>query len=298
MKDAHQRASEWRIGLATELTERYYAPRQGVKMIVLGGSPSKGLSDSYSDLDIVVYWDEMDMPWLESIPLKDLDCRRELFKRMGEGDIYLESYYFENLKVDFGHVTLNVWKQLTDEVIDRLDPDPDKHGTIGGFLDAIPLHGKDLFKEWTERLGEWPEGLAENVVKRHLRFYHRGVLLHQGLERGDLVFFYDGICRMLKNLLGVLAGLNHVYYSPEEPRWVEYYLTQMSVKPIDMFARVRSIFDSDRPDATQILEALIDDVFDLVAEHMPELDASLSRHRHNLTVKPTDSMPEIMEVDR
>jgi hypothetical protein len=293
VKNARQRASKWRIELARDLTERYYAPREHVKMIVLGGSPSKGLSDSYSDLDIVVYWDRVDIPWLEAIPLKDLNCERELFKRMGDADIYLESYYFGNLKVDFGHVTLDVWKQLTDEVIDRLDPDPDKHGTIGGFLDAVPLYGRDLFEKWSGRLRKWPEGLAQNVVKRHLRFYHRGVLLHQGLERGDLVYFYDGICRMLKNLLGVLAGLNHVYYSPEEPRWVEYYLTQMSVKPRDMVARINSIFDADRPQATEILEELIDDVFDLIAEHMTEIDASLPRHRYNLVVRPTDSAPKI-----
>ena len=293
MTNTDRKASEWRIELARDLAERYYATREHIKMIVLGGSPSKGLSDSYSDLDIVVYWNEIDVQWLKAIPLKDLNGRRELFKKMGEADIYLESYHFDSLKVDFGHVTLDVWKELTDEVLVRFDPDPDKLGTIGGFLSAVPLHGKELFEEWCSRLREWPEELAENVVKRHLRFYHRGVLLHQGLEREDLVYFYDGICRMLKNLLGVLAGLNRVYYSPEEPRWVAYYLAQMSVKPPDMWSRIVSIFDTDRPQATPILEGLIDDVFDLVAKHMPGVDIALARHRYNLAVRPTDSRPAI-----
>jgi len=293
MKDTSNPASEWRTELARNLTELHYVPQKQIKMIVLGGSPSKGLSDSYSDLDIVVYWDEMNVPWLEQIPLKHLNCERELFKKMGEEDIYLESYYFDSLKVDFGHVTLDVWKKLTESVIEGLDPDPDMHGTIGGFLAALPLHGEDLFQEWCVRLSEWPEGLAQNVVKRHLRFYHRGVLLHQGLERDDLVFFYDGICRMLKNLLGILAGLNRTYYSPEEPRWVAYHLDKMPIKPENAWARITSVFDTDRLDAAAILEELTDDVFDLVARHMPEVDTTLSRHRFNLTVRPTDSMPEL-----
>jgi hypothetical protein len=267
-------------------------------MIVLGGSPSKGLSDSYSDLDIVVYWERIDLPWLESIPLKDLRCERELFRKMGEEDIYLESYYFDSLKVDIAHVTLDVWKKLTDEVIKDLDPDPDKHGTIGGFLAAVPLCGQELFDEWCDRLSEWPEGLAQNVVKRHLRFYHRGVLLHQGLERGDLIFFYDGISRMLRNLLGILAGLNRVYYSPEEPRWVAHYLDNMPVKPHDAWDRITSIFEVKGPESALILEKLIDDVFDLVARHMPEVDIAQSRHRFNLTVRPTDSRPQITEKKR
>ncbi len=285
-------ASLWRIDLATELA-KHYSAREEAKMIVLGGSPSKGLSDSYSDLDVVVYWDSIPLSWLEEIPLGSLNCRRELFKKMGEEDIYLESYYFQNLKVDFGHVTMTVWEELTRDVIERYDADPDKHGTIGGFLGAVPLHGQSLFGEWAERLSNWPDELARNVVKTYLRFYHRGVLLHQGLERGDLVFFYDGICRMLQNILGTLAGLNRTYYSPAEPRWVEYHLARMPLKPENAWPRIVSIFDAKRSEAASILEGLIDDVFDLVVKHMPEVDVTLSRHRYNLVVKPTDSKPVV-----
>jgi predicted nucleotidyltransferase len=174
MTRRRNQASRWRIELARELV-RFYIPNEGIRMIVLGGSPSRGLSDAYSDLDIVVYWDRIDVPWLEAIPLKDLDGRRELFKEMGEG-VYLESYYFGTLKVDFGHASLDSWKRWTDEVLVKHDTDPELHGMIGGFLESVPLQGEECFHEWRERLSAYPDELARKAVEKNAIFYNRGVL--------------------------------------------------------------------------------------------------------------------------
>jgi hypothetical protein len=284
-------ASQWRIEMAEELVD-HYVPHEGIRMIVLGGSPSKGLSDAYSDLDIVVYWDTIDVPWLEDVPLKHLECHRELFKEMGEG-VYLESYYFGPLKADFGHATLDSWKKWTDDVMENHGTDPGLHGMIGGFIASIPLHGEKLFKEWKERLSAYPDELARKVVKQNAIFYHRGVLEHQGLDRGDVIFFYDGVCKMLKHVLSVLAGLNRVYMSVDEPRWIEYYLGLMSLKPENCWTRMKAVLEGDRSKSQETLEGLIDDVFDLVETHMPEIDVSQARHRFNLTVQPAEAKPEI-----
>lgn len=52
-------ASRWRIELARELST-HYSSHPEVRMVCLGGSPTKGISDAYSDLAIVVYWNELD----------------------------------------------------------------------------------------------------------------------------------------------------------------------------------------------------------------------------------------------
>jgi len=289
-------ASQWRIEFAKELV-RYYTPQEHIKMIVLGGSPAENRSDSYSDLDIVLYWDKVNVPWLEEIPLKELRCRRELFRETVKDGAYLESYYFDSLKADLAHLTMNVWEELTDDVIKRYDTDPAKHETIGGFLTSVPLQDTNLFEQWKERLSVYPDELAHKVVKKYAVFYHRGVLQHQGLDRDDILFFYHGLCRMLKNLLGVLAGLNKVYLSPNEPRWTEFHLSRMPIRPEHAWERMKSVFEVDRSKAAEILEGLIDDVFDLVREHMPSVDVSTSRHRFNLTVKPTPSKPQLIKTD-
>ena len=43
---------------------------------------------------------------------------------MGEADVYLESQYFGELKADFGHITLDVWKETVEDVIERLGGKP------------------------------------------------------------------------------------------------------------------------------------------------------------------------------
>jgi hypothetical protein len=286
-------ASRWRTELAATLSKAY-GERDPVKMIVLGGSPARNMSDAYSDLDIVVYWDEIDYTWLEKIPLRELNCRRELMRKADDEKSCLESYYFDTLKVDFGHLTFEMWEQLTDDVTKRFSTDPDMHGTIEGFLASKALYGGKLVEEWKGRLSVYPDELAREVVKRYALFFHRGVLDHQALDRGDIFYFYFGLCKMLQNLIGVLAGLNRIYLSPEEPRWTEYELSRMRLRPEDAWNRVKSIFEVDRAKATGILEGLIDDVFDLVQKHMPDVDVSMRRHRFNLTVKPTDSPPNIL----
>ena len=67
MKADEKTASDWRIELAAELSKVYSAHEQ-VRMIVLGGSPSRGLSDEYSDIDMVVYWEVMDDNFITSHP--------------------------------------------------------------------------------------------------------------------------------------------------------------------------------------------------------------------------------------
>lgn len=65
------KASRWRVEFAKKLV-RCYALRPGIKMILLGGSPSRGISDEYSDLDIVMYWNRLDAKFIKSRPLVGL----------------------------------------------------------------------------------------------------------------------------------------------------------------------------------------------------------------------------------
>lgn len=285
-------ASQWRIELARELAPIYGA-REGVKMVVLGGSPSRGLADAYSDLDVVVYWDDVDIAWLESIPLAEKGGQLHFVRRMGPEDAYLESYQFGPLKVDLGHSTLSLWESWTEAVLVQHEIAPPLQKSIAGFLDAVPLYGQDLYESWREKLATYPEPLAEKMVKAHLGFFHRGVLNHQGLDRGDLLFVVDGTCQMLKKGLAILAGLNRVYFSAQEPRWIEHELSRWTIKPDRAWERIVEILNADRRDIEGLLESFLTDVLDLTQRNMPHLD--LSRLREGMThqLRPCEEKPSI-----
>jgi hypothetical protein len=290
VNNALNAASRWRIELAAEVAE-FYARHQDVRMIVLGGSPSRGLSDSYSDLDMVVYWESIDIAWLEDVPLHSLGRDRWFFRKMGESAACLESYYFGTLKVDIGHTAMREWEQWTSKVLDDYDTEPGLQGTISGFLDSITLYGESLVEEWKNRLRPYPEELAKRMVKQHLRFYVRGCLLNQGFQRDDLLFYYDGLCLMFKNVIGILAGINRVYFSLDEPRWISYELERMPIRPANTWERMRRALQSPGPEAIDILEGLINDVMDLVDEHMPDMNVAEIRRRYEKGVEACDEKP-------
>jgi hypothetical protein len=286
------KASLWRIEFARELI-RHYVPHEGIRMAVLGGSPSKGLADEYSDLDIIVYWDEIDVEWLEGDPLADVECERRYFRKMGDADVYLESQYFGALKADFGHLTMAVWEEMVAGVLERFEVDQSTLGSHAGFLTSIPLYGDPLVDEWKDRVSHYPDELASRIVKQHRRFFVPGYLANQAYKRGDVIAYYDGLCLMLKNLITILAGLNRIYMSVEEPRWIAYYLDRMTIKPDKAWERMKSVLTAEGCGGVEILEGLTSDVLALVEEHMPEFKDGYPDRRLSMAVGPQSERPEI-----
>lgn len=288
-------ATKWRIELAKKLSE-VYAEHTDIRMIVLGGSPSRNLSDRYSDLDIVVYWEKVDTEWLEKIPMKSLGLDRVFLRKSEDSDTCLESYYLDTLKADFGHTTVREWNTWTSKVIDEYATEQGLLGSVRGFLDSIPLHGEKRVQEWKSRLASYPEELANKIVKENLRFFVKDCLLNQGYKRGDLLFFYDGLCLMFKRILNILGGLNRVYLSTEEPRWISYELEHMDIKPADTWNRMKQALLSPGEEAISILEELIEETFKLVDQHMPDITISEIRRRYQQGVGACDKRPELPNI--
>ncbi len=285
-------ANAWRIEMSRELAQ-IYSKHKAVKMIVLGGSPTHGLADQYSDLDIIVYWDKMDDDWLKAAPLRNTAGTRVSEIVMAEGAVYLESYKYGNLKADFGHLTLGSWDEWVGSFVNDLNIDGGLQKMISGFLTSIPLYGDELVTEHKQRIPVYPDGMAEMVVSRNLALLVEGCLLHQGWDRKDLLFYYDGLCLMFKRVIGMLAGLNRVYCSLDEPRWIEHELNRMAIKPSQTWGRILTALQSPGPEAVVILEELLAETIELVRENMPEVDLSRLEQRKSLGVLPCPEKPRI-----
>ncbi len=289
-------ASKWRIDLSRELSV-HYASHPEVTMVCLGGSPTKGISDAYSDLDIVVYWNELDEDWIKAEPLqKAMGLERTDLLSMAPGS-FIESYHVDGLKIDFGHGTMDGWKQWTSSLLEELDADPGLIGMVGGFLDSIPFYGEALCNEWKNRLRNYPDDLAKEVIKRNIGFYVRGYLVHQCLERGDYLAYQDGMCTMLKRLLSINAALNRRYYSAAEPRWLGYEIDRMAVRPKKLTCEnIRWMLDNPGKESEAMLYDLMYDTLTLIQEQFPELEDKIANRRKRmskLAVKPCENRPAI-----
>ncbi len=281
-------ASVWRVDFARELAA-HYAVREGVRMIVLGGSVARGEADAYSDLDIIVYWDAIDREFIDAEPLRDLECRRAY--TTGNDEFGLESYYFGPLKADFGHVTMDAWSELVDGVILKHEAEPGSMHSFEGFLASVPLHGEELVDEWKAKMREFPPELAVNMIRRHMRLYVPGYLEHQAYERGDKIAYYDGVSKMLRNILGIIAGLNRVYCATDEGRWAENLLSRMPIQPERTWERMCEILTTDGHRATAMLEELLVETLDLIERHMPDYDLTRPRMGRTLLVEACETRP-------
>jgi hypothetical protein len=280
----------WRPDLARDVAA-HYASRPGVAFIILGGSAARGETDAWSDLDILVYWDAPDPAWLETPPLEAAGARRFTWRVTFPGEVWLEQYFIGTQKVDVAHCAVAWWDQLVREVVDNADPTDWKQGTISGFLDAIPLHGEAAFEAWRARLARHPDALAKHMVASNLFFYPRWVIEKQGLARGDMYVFHDLLAESIRHLLGVWAGLSRVYFAAEKLKRIGQTTERMAIRPRDAGARLEALFTMPREDAPAQLAGLIEETFDLVDAHRPDVDTARARRVFAMTLDPCTERP-------
>jgi len=281
----------WRLGLARDVAA-WYASRPGVSFIILGGSVARGETDPWSDLDILVYWDAPDPAWLETPPLEAAGARRFTWRTTIPRELWLEQYFIGAQKIDVAHCAVSWWDGLVREVVEKADPTDWKQGTIGGFLEATPLHGDAEYRRWHERITKHPDALAKHMVESSLLFYPPWVIEKQGLARGDRYAFHDVLMEAIRNLLGVWAGLSRVYFSKEKLKRIGRVAERLPVGPREAGARLEALFTLPHEQVPGALGTLIAETFDLVDAHRPDVDTARARRLFAMRLEGCSERPE------
>jgi len=284
--------SLWRRELAQELIKPYL-PRPGLEMALLGGSPARGLSDEYSDMDVVLYWKKLDTRWIKTRPLEKLGCRTITVLDMPEEQAILEIYKLDGLIVEIGHATMAALKKEIAEVTRDCKVVPPSISSIGGFLDALPLAGKARYLAAKAAIPKYPKALAKKVIEQNLGFFWKDCLRNQGLNRGEIMFVYDGMSAMLKRIINILAATNGLYHWAGEPRWIKFWSKRMKHCPPDLWPRIERMYKGPPGMALTDLEKLQNQVLAMVKKHMPEVDMTKATRFDNLVVQAAPKRPKI-----
>lgn len=284
--------SLWRRALSKELVAPY-AARPGLEMALLGGSPARGLSDEYSDMDVVLYWKKLDADWIRKRPLEALGCKFVTLLDMPQHQAMLEIYTLGGLIVEIGHSTTSSLKQEINEVTGECKVEPPTINTIGGFLDARAVHGAERYREIRKTIPAYPRRLAVKVIEHNLGFFWKGCLRNQGLGRGEIMFVYDGMTATLKRLINILSALNGLYYWAGEPRWIEHWHGRMKRSPKNLWPRIVRMYRGAPGKALEDLEVLVKEMLSLVKKHFPEADLSRVGRFKALEVRATSRKPKL-----
>ena len=277
-------ASAWRLELARRYIEPY---RERAAIAVLGGSVAQGVADRWSDIDTILYWDEIDRDWLET-PRAGADGDRFTWVEHYPGNACLEQYRFGTVKADVAHVRLGWLDELIDGTLSGESFDTTSLDVLRGVQESIVLFGEERYEPIRARVLDYPDSLRRAMVEANLKVTPSWIYDGMGRDRGDLVVFYEYVLATMRYVVGILAGLNRVYIAPEKLKRVGAVVGRMELTPPDAAARLDALLDLPREQVRAELDDLVGATLDLVEEHLPDVDTTRARRLWSLPAEPSE----------
>lgn len=83
----------------------------------------------------------------------------------------------------------------------------------------------------------------------------------------------------IQNLLGVLAGLNRLYYTTFQFKRMHALIDRMAIAPPRLSDRLEILLSAEPRTASTLLEALVRETIELVERHTPHIDTAAVHKR-------------------
>jgi hypothetical protein len=246
-----------------------------LRAAALAGSGARGDADRYSDVDVLLYVDELP-------PADTLERLREALgggNRVWIAEPYLVQFEVDGVAVQVGYQTVAAIDEQLDAALVRLEEvvgSPNQK-MLGGLLEALPLHGAEVIARWRDRAAAYPEPLRRASIEHHWQFFplwfYGDALALRDAELWRLDMLLDGAF----NLLGVLAALNRVYFARFELKRFRAFVAKLELAPPRLADRVESLFRLAPAEAADELGRLVVETRDLVLRELPDLELPLRR---------------------
>jgi predicted nucleotidyltransferase len=277
MQDTNERL----LDLARRVAAIFTASGKAQASVALG-SVARRQSDTYSDLDLAVYYDAM--PTEEEIAAgrAALGGTDRLRLPGATADAIVDIFLVGGVECQVMHCTVARIEADLDAVLREYQTDHERHAVVGGILDALPLFGGDVVAGWQARAAAYPDALARAVVRDHLKFWPHAVLARRIVPRDAPLYLHKALVDDAKMLLSALSGLNRLYPQLEFKR-LAAYIARMRIAPPDLAARLTEALGAEPFAAVALLRGLIEETFALIERQMPDVDTSEARQRFNQT---------------
>ncbi|BDA69360.1 hypothetical protein RIVM261_059850 [Rivularia sp. IAM M-261] len=273
-------ANNYLLGLAKRNVQAYVTnPKARAAMVT--GSVAEGECDFYSDIDISIYYDELPTEEeLESVRHNNQGSARLWFLGDRSEGGFAEAYKVNGVECQFGHVTINQWEHDMATVLEQLDVTSWVQKALSGIVICIPLYGEELINHWKQVAANYPDALAVAMVKKHLQFFGLwGLQENYFVIRDGTLWQHQVLVETVQNILGVLAGLNQLYYSTFQFKRMGKFIGKMYIVPNNLYLRLENIFKIEPYLAAIQLKELIQETVVLVELQMPQIDTSLVRRK-------------------
>ena len=271
--------SQYLLELAKRNVKTYIANPK-TKAVMVTGSVAEGLCDEYSDCDVCIYYDELPSE-AELQLVRQQNQGAELIGIMGDRQdgAFGESFVMNGIEFQFAHATIAQWEKEISTILEEFDVRSPILKAMSGTLAGIPLYGETLIQQWKTKVANYPDGLAQTMVEHYLKFSAIWGMQEKLARRDTTLWYYQILVESAQNLLGVLSGLNRLYYSTFQYKRMRRFIEQMRIAPENLASRLENLFHLEAPVAVNQLEALVRETVALVEIHMPQVDTSSAKRR-------------------
>ena len=257
-----------------------YIANPKTKAVMLTGSVAEGLCDEYSDCDVMLHYDEL--PSEAELHLsRQQNQDTKLIEILGDRQegAFGESFLLNGVECQFAHATIAQWQKEMSTILEQFDVQTPLMKAMSGTLVGIPLYGETLIQKWKINAANYPDGLAQAMVEHYLKFFAIWGMQEKLAKRDTTLWYYQILVESTQNVLGVLSGLNRLYYSTFQFKRMSRFIEQMEVMPENLGDRLENLFHHEAHIAVNQLEALVRETVGLVETHMPLVDTSSAKQK-------------------
>ena len=274
-------ASQYLLALAKNKIQAYTSHSEA-KAAMVTGSTATGQADVYSDVEMFIYYDRL--PSIDELQLaRQQNNGSEPIRVLGnyEEGFWGEFYFIDGIEFQIGNMTIEFWERDMAKVLQELDVISPAQKALSGMLDCVPLYGEELISQWKNRIADYPDELAKAMVAKHLDFFAIWAVRERLATRDTTLFQHQIRLEIGQNILGVLAGLNRLYYSTFQFKRMKQFIEQMNIAPENLYARLESIYHREPVAVASQLKELVAETVKLVELHLPEINTSKVRQQLN-----------------
>lgn len=263
--------------LARRITDAYLRNME-LRGAILTGSGARGDADRFSDLDLIMYADEVPAAVAPAAAQRELGAGPATVLLPHGPNGFLDQFPLDGVQCQVGVIPVaDVEDELDGLLVDHEGLDTPVGKIATGLLEGIPFHGAELIEHWRVRVADYPQGLREAMVRHWWRFfplwYHADALA----ARDAGLWRQEELVNGAYALLGTLAGVNRQYFARFELKRQHAFIEKLILAPSRFGERLDALFTLPAAEAIAELGALVLETQAIVERELPGVDVSLRR---------------------
>jgi hypothetical protein len=175
------------------------------------------------------------------------------------------------LKFEISAFLVSTLDRYIVDVVEHSDSTVEKQLRLAALQNSIPLRGQDLVHRWRDKIANYPDALAEKIIRDNVDFGGWNSV-EMCFARGDLLLAYDLLTKVQKEVMAVLLALNRTYMGHPHGKWLAHFAAGMQHKPSRFAERMLYALRAGSVQGAREMDGVIEETFALVEQQFPQID--------------------------